>query len=411
MESLENDTKAEKNHLAALDGLRGFAVLLVMIFHIVLGYPFEAGDKAFLYKLAGVGWSGVDLFFVLSGFLITGILLDNKGSTNFFKAFFGRRVLRIFPLYYGVLIVVFVILPVFGLYNTPKLQFISDHQLYFWTFSINWGFVAARGAHFFNVDWLALVHFWSLAVEEQFYLLWPFVVFFCPRNRFFKICILLVLGALAFRLMMAMLHLPNGASYTLTPARIDTLAIGALISLAVRQSSAPSGLYAAAPWCTVAAFVSMSAVFVARDGIWFSDRFVNTFGFSILAFGWGGLLVMCLPGYPNPLVRRIFSSRLLRFFGVYSYGLYVLHHLILPHLPAAPFAALQLPEFIALLLYIGVCLLVFVAAAWLSWNLYEKQFLKLKGLFVYKRERMPIALLRPKAHKSDDTALVNEVAK
>ncbi|MDX3925377.1 MAG: acyltransferase [Shinella sp.] len=371
--------------LSGLDGLRGVAILLVIMFHVVLEYPFRAGPDALYYKLGGLGWIGVDLFFVLSGFLITGILLDNKGSGNYLLAFFGRRALRIFPLYYAVLIFLFVILPPFGVYDTPELQFVQSYQGFIWTFMTNWGFVAARDAHVFNVDWLALVHFWSLAVEEQFYLVWPFLVLFLSRKRFIQACLLLLVGALGFRLMIAVLELPQGAAYTLTPARIDSLALGALIAAAKRHSAyAERFLHIAAPWCAAVAAIIMVIVFMTRNGIWFADRIMNTIGFSILAIGWGGVLVMSLPEHPRPLFRRILSSPTVRLFGVYSYGLYILHHLILPQLPARPFAELPLPEPVAATLYLLVCTAIFVAAAWLSWNLLEKRFLALKWMFEYK---------------------------
>ncbi|HEX6407837.1 MAG TPA: acyltransferase, partial [Gemmatimonadales bacterium] len=101
-------------HLPALDGLRGVAILLVMGYHILETFPGGPEVPDLVTRLASVGWIGVDLFFVLSGFLITGILYDTKGSPGFFRNFYIRRVLRIFPLYYGFLALFCLILPALG---------------------------------------------------------------------------------------------------------------------------------------------------------------------------------------------------------------------------------------------------------------------------------------------------------
>lgn len=390
--SMTNHKGPDENHtrprLEGLDGLRGLAILLVMVFHLVLEYPFSAGVDSLYYRLGGMGWFGVDLFFVLSGFLITGILIDHKGGENYFINFFGRRALRIFPLYYTVLIFLFLLMPLFGAYDTPELRFIQSHQAFFWTFMANWGFVAAGSAHVFNVEWLALVHFWSLAVEEQFYLAWPFIVAYFSRSWFVRICLFLIGCAFGFRLMIAVFDLPQGAAYTLTPARIDTLAVGALIAVAVRHTAETRRLlYAFAPWGAGLAACIMIFIFVTQNGIWFADRITSTIGFSALAVGWGCFLVMCLPEYPRPFVRGLMASSVLRRFGLYSYGLYVLHHLILPHLQTEPFAELPLAEPVAATVYIAVCIAIFFAAAWMSWHLLEKRFIALKWIFNYSGER------------------------
>ncbi|MFC7053959.1 acyltransferase family protein [Hansschlegelia quercus] len=372
-----------QERLVALDGLRGLAILLVMVFHLVLQYPFAASAGSLYYQLGGIGWIGVDLFFVLSGFLITGILIDTKESPNFFSAFFVRRALRIFPLYYAALIVIFLIAPRFGVYDTPELRFVLDRQIYFWTYMTNWGFVEARGARFFNVDWLALVHFWSLAVEEQFYVAWPFVVYLFSRRGLVRICVLLVVGALAFRLTIVGLGLPQGAAYTLTPARIDTLAVGALLAIASRTEGVLFHLQKAATWCGAGALIFLIFVFFNHQGVWFADRWMHTIGFSVLAVGWGAMLATCLSGGPYPAVRLVFEARWLRAFGKYSYGLYVLHHLMLPFLPATPFVRL-FPEPLGATFYIICSIALFLAAAWLSWVFIENPFLRLKCFFGYQ---------------------------
>src|SRR5205823_1934832 len=135
------------------------------------------------------GWSGVDLFFVLSGFLITGILCDAKGRDGYFRNFFTRRILRIFPLYYGFLGVVFLLLPrvtPFGRHLAALLHY----QVWYWTYLLN-VLISLRG-------WPPVAdfnHFWLLAVEDQFYLVWPFVVYMLGRRALLAACVGIAAGS------------------------------------------------------------------------------------------------------------------------------------------------------------------------------------------------------------------------
>ncbi|HZJ61945.1 MAG TPA: acyltransferase [Kofleriaceae bacterium] len=159
----------------ALDGVRGLAILLVLAHNLS---PFES-TRRLIDLSAGLtfdfGWVGVQLFFVLSGYLISGILLDTRGAPGYYRAFFGRRVLRIFPLYYGVLFLCLVLLPVLGLAPDALLAD-RRHSVWLWTYLINWAEPLGAAIAVFP-------HFWSLAVEEQFYLVWPFVVSRTPPRR------------------------------------------------------------------------------------------------------------------------------------------------------------------------------------------------------------------------------------
>src|SRR5262245_10664845 len=161
------------SHIPALDGIRGIAILLVLLFHFGqyghgLPYPAVFVDKLF-HRICQIGWVGVDLFFVLSGFLITGILYDSKGRNHYFRNFYVRRCLRILPLYYFSLILFLIVLPkLFPLHT--GFRSLRQDSFWYWTYLSNVR-VAYRGWDSFGV----LDHFWSLAVEEQFYLLWPIV--------------------------------------------------------------------------------------------------------------------------------------------------------------------------------------------------------------------------------------------
>jgi peptidoglycan/LPS O-acetylase OafA/YrhL len=154
--------ETEKNHIPALDGIRGVAVLMVMLFHICPGL-FRAEDSLFkvVRRMAYIGQLGVDLFFVLSGFLITGILLRSKGSVGYFRNFYIRRILRIFPLYYGFLLVFFFLIPPpYGTAGVP-----ATGQAWYWFFGQN---IAST---FTQTGTGGPGHFWSLAVEDRVELL------------------------------------------------------------------------------------------------------------------------------------------------------------------------------------------------------------------------------------------------
>lgn len=152
-----------REHIPRLDGVRGIAILLVLLHHFTDDREKLTGIARRLFLVTDAGWVGVDLFFVLSGYLITRILLSTKESPRYFTTFYGRRALRIFPLYYAVLVAVLLILPRL-VPPTPELDAILGRQVFLWTYLSNW----VRDT--FNSDYAALKHFWSLSVEEQFYL-------------------------------------------------------------------------------------------------------------------------------------------------------------------------------------------------------------------------------------------------
>jgi len=160
--------------LRSLDGLRAIAIILVFLHHMKGQMPVVNWFTFYLTEYLHQGWMGVDLFFVLSGFLITGILLDTREASNYFTGFYARRVLRIFPLYYVVLTTVII---AGCLLNSPDvtatLPLPKDRWLYY-CYMTNWlGLWKAHlGPGYANY----LAHFWSLAVEEQFYLTWPLIV-------------------------------------------------------------------------------------------------------------------------------------------------------------------------------------------------------------------------------------------
>src|SRR5262245_43040855 len=154
-----------RGHMPALDGVRGLAVLMVLVFHFVGNMMPANGVERAIVGVTSYGSYGVELFFVLSGFLITGILYDAHNKPHYFRNFYMRRLLRIFPLYYGVLALVFIVAPLIPLLRGPALDYLVDRQAWAWLYTVN-VYIAREGDWSFSY----LDHFWSLAVEEHFYL-------------------------------------------------------------------------------------------------------------------------------------------------------------------------------------------------------------------------------------------------
>jgi peptidoglycan/LPS O-acetylase OafA/YrhL len=360
-------------HIPALDGVRGLAVLMVFVYHVQI-FGAGAGPK----PVAPLGWMGVDLFFVLSGFLITGILLDAKGKASYFRNFFVRRSLRIFPLYYAVLLVSFLLLPlVFSRVLAPP----PEIQAWFWTYLTNvyivWQGWGTAGRYF--------DHFWSLAVEEQFYLFWPVVVFLCDRRRLLRVCLAGVAVAAAVRVAFHLVWW-HQAAYVLLPARMDALVLGALVALMVRE---PGGLELLARWArpvAVATAALLAGVWYWRDGLDVYDRVIGTLGYSLFAVLFAAVIVLAITADPARRFGRLCASPGLRFFGRYSYAIYVFHHPILILLPAAGVTASLVPALAGTklpgyLLFGAAGLVLTTGLALLSWTLCESPFLRLKERF------------------------------
>ncbi len=406
-------------HFPALDGLRGLAILLVLIFHETVMVPNTAFDRAFLH-VAYLGWCGVDLFFVLSGFLITGILFDTKGTENFFRNFYARRTLRIFPLYYAVVFFSLIILPAVGQMGlVPPEKFanfgrIEGNEIWYWLYLSN--FSIANEGRFLHA---ILDISWSLAIEEQFYLLWPTVVYFCSRRALMRVCIGLVFLAIAWRTSLVFgfsrgpFVNPIGV-YVMTPGRLDALAIGAWIALAVRVPGGIERTVAMARKTMPLAAFGVVA-FVALDNMrrWFPPDFVDhrdahsfaghlmqCVGYTVFALFFAALLVLTLTAPAGTALGRFFHWRFMRMLGQYSYAMYLFHLPIRALIrdrvfgpgtasisPRFHFPTIMGSELPGQLLFYAVSTAATLVLAWLSWHCFEKHFLKLKRFFPAKRRR------------------------
>jgi peptidoglycan/LPS O-acetylase OafA/YrhL len=371
-------------HLPRLDGLRGVAIALVMLHHFTIYggmQPRQDVDRLF-YALGRSAWVGVDLFFVLSGFLITGILLDAEGDRGYFRNFYARRSLRIFPLYYGVLIVAFWLVPLL-IPSSPAFGKEVQAQGWYWAYLVN--FRTARDGW---PGFPGLGHFWSLAVEEQFYLLWPAAIFLCSRLMVRRLCLGLILGSLTLRTGLS-LSGEHYAAYVLMPARADALAVGALLAATIRDPISWTTVQRWARPVGMAAAASLLALFLV-DGELDAERMaVQTIGFTLIAAVCAALLVTAIEGETMSLTGRALASRPLRFLGRYSYGLYVFHHLLVFGLAGHLLNVARMPRLAGSqipgqLLFLAVATGASIALALLSWHCLEQPFLRLKHLFPYQ---------------------------
>jgi peptidoglycan/LPS O-acetylase OafA/YrhL len=385
-------------HIPALDGLRGIAIALVMLCHFL---PYNDQPTSLIGRLfffiGRAGWAGVDLFFVLSGFLITGILLDAKGGPHFFRNFYARRTLRIFPLYYFVLAMIFLVIPLFwrGAFASPDLADIRRHQAWLWFYGTNFVMTWKNDMGFFYADWLNLNPFWSLAVEEHFYLLWPLVVYLCSPRGMRRVCATVICASFALR---AVLFLRGGwewGIYIFTPCRIDALALGGLLALILRHDPRAAG--ALLRW---ARWLALVLGLITLIGLWQNpgrDGWASmTAGYMLLATFFAALLLYSLAAPPASPAARFFAAAPLRALGKYSYGLYVYHSILGPAFDRA-FGQRRLDSLLRSNLHLGraayagsVLLFVVLASAaslaiaFASWHLFEKQALKLKKYFEYR---------------------------
>jgi peptidoglycan/LPS O-acetylase OafA/YrhL len=364
--------------MPSLDGLRGVAIGGVLASHFLNIWPLlNAGDRAFI-AVAGLGWAGVDLFFVLSGFLITGILVDTLGAANWWSAFLARRTLRIFPLYYLALAIFWWAGPVAGLIDVWTLR---RWGWWYWSYLSNWAFAARETIP-------SLSHFWSLAVEEQFYLFWPLVVWLARGRRLAVVSAGLFAAGPVVRLLIVELSgWPAGSAYRVTPGRVDQLALGALLAVLFRSPAGRAWL--CRWWRPVMVFGAVAFVALGLPlGPFDMHRApLEIWSHTLLGLAFGGLVAGAVAGEGTTgRLQRVLSAGPLQVLGRYSYGLYVVHYFVHEAAVAAlrrwPAGAAGLDTRGGVLAYAAAATAVSLGLAWLSWQLFERRFLALKSLFV-----------------------------
>ena len=373
--------------IAVIDGLRGIAILSVLFYHVRLCAIAQGGSAwEHLYqKVTAVGWAGVDLFFVLSGYLITNILLKSVGNKDYYRVFYFRRTVRIFPLYYASLALFFGVVPlVLTLLNRGHEiggLVKPSSQPFAWLYILNW----RVGLFSFDSVPSYIHHFWTLSIEEQFYLVWPFIVRTVKPPRLMVVCLTLIGGSFLLRVIFQSLQMQD-ASYALTPCRLDSLAIGGIIALASRNSHYWGIVKKAALPLTMVTFGALIVLIGVQKNVSFLDFWMGTVGISLWGLFFGGVLVLALDVKEGSMLHRVASARLLQFFGKYSYGLYVFHQPLILALAGVGLNSDNLVRILgskalAVVAVNSIVVFLMILVALASWHLLEKHFLKLKDRF------------------------------
>lgn len=377
-------SRVAARHIPALDGLRGIAILLVVVLHATEAFGRVHPIAPTTTAIVNVGFTGVDLFFVLSGFLISGILLASKESPSYFRVFYIRRTLRIFPLYYAYLGLIFVVLPLVSEQIRSNYAELRAHQLWYWTYLGN----VANAIHGgWRMDGALTGHFWSLAVEEQFYLIWPTVVLFLSARSLRNLCLAIIVATPFVRLGLRLADVNPIAVYVLTFCRADALAFGALIAVALRVESGRAVLRQYGTRALIFAAVGLAAIGMWRRGFGQFDIVVGTIGYSAWAAFYAALLTVAVLRPPRAeCVAEVLSARWLRFFGKYSYAMYVFHRPICglaEDLFAFGHADGTVQTVFEGIAFIGAVLITSTAVALCSWWLLERRFIALKDRIAY----------------------------
>ena len=310
--------KDSSERIPALDGLRGLAMLAVVGCHLVWPDPTLHFDR--IDRVLVNGWVGVDLFFVLSGFLITGILIDSRDRSGYLRTFYTRRALRIFPIYYLLLVVLFIWIP-FGEWwfahgLSGEYQSLAANQRWYWTYAVN--VMQARQP---RAEWFWTGHLWSLSVEEQFYLVWPAVVLLVSRRRLALACVAAIVGAFALRVWWVLTQPEALGAYVLTPMRMDSLAAGALVATLARSERGSQWLRRTYRWIGASALAVLLPLH-ALHGADLQNVWMTTAGYAMNALGAATLIVWLIA---DPRPRAWLEWRPLRAAGRVSYGAYLYH--------------------------------------------------------------------------------------
>lgn len=350
-----------------LDGVRAIAALLVMVLHF-FGDESMAGNKIIdvLKVLARFGQTGVTLFFVLSGFLITRILLATKNNHNYFKVFFIRRALRILPLYYLYLIIIFCIIPLFTNDFIPFKE-----NWYYWIYLQNFAI---------TFNWLqnGPAHYWSLAVEEHFYLFWPLLIYYLNVKQISRLIPVIIGLSLITRIILLK---NNYEVFYFTFTNMDALAIGSLIAIMEFRNKLNfrnPGFYFLMflvfliPSMVIGSFVSGQKLFI-----------VQLLKLPIIAVSYFFLILCVITAPANNFFKKILSNRPFSFLGKISYGLYVFH----PICFAMCIKYFYFNNiFLNIIIQFGVVLII----ATISFYGYESFFLRFKNYFQYSDKRSEI---------------------
>ncbi len=386
--SNKNHTTAQQvtNQIIALEGLRGIAILMIMLRHF---YNEEIIRDAYpiigpiITKLAIAGNYGVELFFVISGFLITNVLLDSKNGPNYYRNFYMRRFLRIFPLYYAVLFVIFFILPHLVTFDTAAKD-ITTRQIWFWTYLSN---APWAGGGWDNSAIFRLGHLWFLCVVVHFYIIWPLIIYKYEQQTIVKICLAGMIVCLTARIFYTTAGWPEFFRWT-TITKCDGLLWGSFLAVGLKQKNITNLIHEYTPIVALLSGLIFSAlILVPRRLMWDTSQYWWTFMETVSVLFFGGVLLLALR--ETGALTALMKNKLLVTLGKYSYGLFIIHNICLPLFqrlfkPTELAIKLDSPMMAQGIYYI-LTITSSLILAFATWHLYEKQFIKLKAFFAFNK--------------------------
>ena len=389
---------ATGSRIAPLDGIRGLAALLVFTYHCTVLEPRNLPETIYQHLTFLNGLSPL-LFFVLSGFLITGILVRTRDEPHYFRNFYIRRGLRTLPLYYAVVILSLIVLPALFPHSAKVQGFgrVGHDSWMYWVFLQNFGMAMAGDFRHGILDVT-----WSLAIEEQFYFVWPLLVFVCRKRWLATVCIGIIAFGFFYRcLLVFYLEAHPITAYVLTFARLGSLATGSLLAIVWQQPGflervkGPAAWIAALTvpciWAATGAERLLGIDFLASVGFR-GGPYTRTFGDLLVLSGLASLVILCISAKPESRFYRVMTSRVLRTLALYSYGIFIFHTPVRAFIrdvvygpgngnskPWIVWPTIMGSQIPAQLLFYVVAMSVVLPLAMLSYHLFEKQFLRLKG--------------------------------
>lgn len=356
-----------KKYYPELDGIRAVACLLVMWFHsTTLSEPAHSNKAVFLF-----GQSGVDLFFVLSGFLITSILIDTQHDKNALKKFYIRRALRIFPLYFAVLVFACIIT-----WNSFSFSHAYPYFLYIQNWSIS----------FDLTFWPYLVHTWTLAIEEQFYLAWPLIFLIIYKRSYgwtITVCTLLILFSAILRGVIAEIG-ESKLAYTATISHMDGLLMGALLAVLSVKYAKFFKKHSTAFLYTAIITLTVICVFLYAANIDVNEKryLFLIYGLGLISWAYMALIIGVHFADDHSIFKKILSWTPLTEVGKVSYGLYILHYplFLIAKSLAEQNLNLQQAQHVNIFIFVigGACSLII---AYLSYTYFEKPILSKKDKY------------------------------
>jgi peptidoglycan/LPS O-acetylase OafA/YrhL len=358
-------------YIKQLDTVRAFAVFLVIIGHWL--------PPNNIVNITPNGFIGVTMFFVLSGFLISKILFDNKIEAEFLqipkskviKSFYVRRALRIFPIYYFSILILLIISKYLSIDYTKSFIYLATYTTNFYIFKIQ-----------FWPEYIG--HLWSLAVEEQFYLIWPFIILFSNKKYYLHLIVVFILVGVAGQYLTGSLRM-NGV---LTFNCFDAFGIGAL--LAWQMVFKPNSLKKFYFKISIIAFVAAILFFVGlKNNEWLYIPLRTIIAFISL---WLITYIVINHSTGNLKLKFIFNNKILIWLGKISYGLYLYHNIIpetLNRFVIDKYFNPLLPDYLIKkhwgLVFVIENTILLILVSWLSYILIEKRFLNLKKYFAIQK--------------------------